>query len=331
MQRRALAIAATIGLLSTSTVRAGAAEPPPFSHMEMMVMQAAKAGAETLPDLPGTGPYAAIKEVDATLPDHVVYRPRDLDRLKQRKLAILLWGNGGCSADGASARGHLLEIASHGYLVIAPGHIYSGPGALPPPASSATAQPEHLGVATTSADVLAGLDWALAEAKRPGSRYYNRIDPALVAVAGHSCGGLQALQVAADPRVAVVIIHNSGMFVGDKQMINGIVSDKAQLKKLHTPVLYILGGPRDVAWRNGNDDFDRIDQVPAFLAERQVGHGGTFSEPYGGSVAQVAVDWLEWQLRGDQAAGRTFTGPVCRLCTAPEWEVRRKGLDAFTF
>ena len=28
-------------------------------------------------------------------------------------------GNGGCSDDGASSRSHLLEIASHGYLVIA--------------------------------------------------------------------------------------------------------------------------------------------------------------------------------------------------------------------
>lgn len=323
MKRHFLRIAA---LTAVATALCAAA-PPPFSPYEMIVMQAAKAGAETLPDLPGTGPYAAIKEMDPSLPDHVIYRPRDIDAVGQHKLGIMLWGNGGCSADGASARNHLLEIASHGYLVIAPGHIYSGPGASPAPARG---DPRQMSVATSAADVLAGLDWALAEAKKPASRYYNRINPAMVAVAGHSCGGLQALQVAADPRISAVIIHNSGMFVGDAQLINGIVSDKALLKKLHTPVLYVLGGPRDVAWPNGSDDFNRIDQVPAFLAERQVGHGGTFAEPYGGSVAQVAVDWLEWQLRGDEAAGRTFTGPACRLCIAPEWTVRRKGLPAFT-
>jgi len=59
----------------------------------------------------------------------VVYRPRDLDRLGKQKLAILVWGNGGCTEDGASARQHLLEIASHGYLVVALGSILSGPQA----------------------------------------------------------------------------------------------------------------------------------------------------------------------------------------------------------
>jgi hypothetical protein len=36
------------------------------------------------------------------------------------------WSNGRCSDDGASNRFHLLEIASHGYLVIASGRILSG-------------------------------------------------------------------------------------------------------------------------------------------------------------------------------------------------------------
>jgi hypothetical protein len=47
------------------------------------------------------------------------------------KLGVVAWGNGGCSDDGASSRFHLLEIASHGYLVIASGRILSGPGAPP--------------------------------------------------------------------------------------------------------------------------------------------------------------------------------------------------------
>jgi hypothetical protein len=46
----------------------------------------------------------------------------------EQKLGVVAWGNGGCSADGASAGFPLLELASHGYLVIASGHILSGPG-----------------------------------------------------------------------------------------------------------------------------------------------------------------------------------------------------------
>jgi hypothetical protein len=44
---------------------------------------------------------------------------------------VVAWGIGGCSDDGANRRFHLLEIASHGYLVIASGRILSGPAAPP--------------------------------------------------------------------------------------------------------------------------------------------------------------------------------------------------------
>ncbi|NTS65531.1 hypothetical protein HRV97_10195 [Sphingomonas sp. HHU CXW] len=90
--------------------------------------------ASALPDTPGSGPFSARKEMDATLPDHVIYRPADLSAAATRKLPIVVWGNGGCAGDGAGQRFHLLELASHGYLVIANGTIASGPGShrLPP-------------------------------------------------------------------------------------------------------------------------------------------------------------------------------------------------------
>ena len=81
------------------------------------------------PDEQGAGAYPALKEEDPGLPDQVIYRPLDLDALGDRKLGVVAWGNGGCSFDGASSRFHLLELASHGYLVIAGGRIFSGPGA----------------------------------------------------------------------------------------------------------------------------------------------------------------------------------------------------------
>src|SRR5262245_30017605 len=71
------------------------------------------------PDTLGTGRFPAIKEEVPSLPAHVVYRPKDLTALGAMKLGVVAWGNGGCSDDGASTRLHLLEIASHGYLVIA--------------------------------------------------------------------------------------------------------------------------------------------------------------------------------------------------------------------
>lgn len=286
-----------------------------------------RAAFAKMPDTPGTGPYPALKEVDPTLPDHVIYRPRDLAALKGNKLAVLVWGNGGCRDDGASARHHLAQIASHGYLAIAPGKILSGPGAQAVPRRPTDGSVEtRQGVATTYKDVLAGIDWAIAENSREGSPYKGRIDTAKIAVAGHSCGGLQAIQAGADPRIKTVIVHNSGVFTDGTNPIKGMTVDKSLLTKLHTPVLYVLGGKLDVAWVNGSDDFKRINHVPVAMLDAPVGHGGTFREANGGDVARFSVDWLEWQLRGDKRAAKTFKDPDCGLCDDPKWKLERKGM-----
>jgi len=73
------------------------------------------------------------------------------------------------------------------------------------------------------------------------------------------------------------------------------------------------------------DDFKRIDKVPAFVANLDVGHRGTFMDPNGGREASVAVSWLDWQLKGDQVAARRFIGAECGLCNDSEWKVERKG------
>ncbi|WP_262503866.1 hypothetical protein [Sphingosinithalassobacter sp. CS137] len=288
---------------------------------------ASRAAYNALPDTPGTGPYPAVMEVVPNLSDHVVYRPAALDALGGTRLPVLVWGNGGCVANGASARFHLAEIASHGYLVVAPGAILSGPRAAapPPPRRPDPATGTLPGVATTAEDVRGGIDWAIRENSRAGSPFEGRIDTGNVAVAGHSCGGLQALQVAGDPRVKTVIVHNSGVFTDGTNPIAGITVDKSLLETLHTPVLYVLGGEGDVAWPNGSDDYARITHVPAALVTGDVGHGGTFRQPNGGDVAQFSVDWLEWQLRGDVDAAKTFVGPECGLCASPTWTIERKG------
>jgi hypothetical protein len=76
------------------------------------------------------------------------------------------------------------------------------------------------------------------------------------------------------------------------------------------------------------DDFARIDHVPVAVANIDTGHGGTYWEPNGGAAAEVVVDWLEWQLRGDAEASRSFVGEECGLCADPGWTFESKGLDA---
>jgi len=315
--RRSLAFSALVLLGATAFGQA----PPP-----------APAG----PDTPGTGPYPAMKEEDASLADHVVYRPREITAMGNRKLGVVAWGNGGCSDDAASTRFHLLELASHGYLVIASGRVLSGPGAPPRPAQTAApnaappgpppaGQPRQLPPPKTStAQLTQAIDWALKENARAGSPYQGRIDPGQIAVSGFSCGGLQAIAAARDPRVRTAVFQNTGIFDAGASPMSGMTITKDALKDIHTPVIYILGGPTDIAYKNGMDDFQKINHVPVAVANIDKGHGGTYFQPNGGAAATVAVNWLQWQLRGDEKARAMFVGKDCGLCKDPEWKLEKK-------
>lgn len=279
----------------------------------------------SLPDTPGTGRFPALKETDPRLPGQVIYRPANLAGLGNTKLGVYAFGNGACTDDAAHTRLHLLEVASHGYLVIVPGAIYTGPDAIPRPASLPPAGPNA--VLTTHSQLAEAITWALAENTREGSPYFGKIDPRAIAVSGFSCGGLQALFNARDPRVRTVVIMNAGLFVEGETTMAGMTADKSLLKTIHTPILYVLGGETDIAYAAGMDDFERINHVPAAVANIDKGHGGTYWEPDGGVAAQVVVKWLDWQLRGDAAAGRMFTGRDCGLCRDPQWSLKTKGPD----
>jgi dienelactone hydrolase len=222
-----------------------------------------------------------------------------------------------------------------GILAIAPGRIRTGPGATVAPDADAprpTAGGKLPKPPTTSADLLSALDWALAQNADARSPYFNKVDPAAVATSGYSCGGLQALQIAADPRVKTLVVMNSGIFNDGTQGISGIDVSKSLLERIHTPTLYILGGETDIAYANGMDDFRRIRHVPAFVGNLiGVGHGGTYWQPNGGKAAAAVVAWLDWQLRGDARAGKTFVGKDCGLCRDPAGSsARRPGADGYS-
>ena len=307
-----------------TTLAAQQAAQPPAPPQPNPAALARQAELNKRPDTPGTGRFPAMKEEVASLPRHVVYRPKDLAGLGRTKLGVVAWGNGGCSDDGASSRFHLLEIASHGYLVIASGQIFSGPGALPREPRPAPPQGQLPPPRTKVSDLTDAVDWALAENQRKDSPYFGRIDRAQIAYSGWSCGGVQALQVAKDPRVKTLVIHNSGVLNNGPTTMTDISVGKEVLQTLHTPVIYIEGGPTDIAYENGMDDFKRITTVPAAIANLPVGHGGTFNEPNGGAAASVAVSWLNWQLRGDAQSAKRFIGEDCGLCKDAQWSLQRK-------
>jgi predicted alpha/beta-hydrolase family hydrolase len=261
----------------------------------------------------GTGPYKATMYAEASLPTHTVIRPTDLSPFNEKnKLPIIAWGNGACANSPWEHINFLSEVASHGFLVIAIG---------PMPLEGERGRGR-----SESSQLIDAIDWAIAQNNDRSSPLYNKIDIKKIAVSGMSCGGLQTLEVAPDPRVTTAIICNSGI-LGDGGGMAGMPPlKKDHLAKLHTPTLYILGGETDIAYNNGMDDFKRINHVPVFVANMDVGHGGTYSKPHGGEFAKVATAWYKWQLKGDNEAGKMFTGNPPGLAKDANWKVEKKNL-----
>jgi hypothetical protein len=261
----------------------------------------------------GTGAYKAIMYTDGSLPTHTVFRPEDLSVFgKKNKLPIIVWGNGACANSPWEHVNFLSEVASHGFLTIAIG---------PMPQEG-----ERGSGRSTSSQLLDAIDWAIAQNNDESGVFYNKIDISKVAVSGMSCGGLQTLEVAPDPRVTTAVVCNSGIIGNGGGMPGMPALKKDHLAKLHSPTLYLLGGESDIAYNNGMDDYKRINHVPVFVANMDVGHGGTYGQPHGGEFAIVATAWFNWQLKGDQQAGKMFAGNPCQLSQSSIWKVDKKNL-----
>ena len=286
------------------------------------VLNSARAQSTASPDKPtsrtiedgGTGPHKALMLTETTLATHTVFRPKDLTVFGEKnKLPIIAWGNGACANSPWEHVNFLSEVSSYGFFVIAIG---------PMPQEGERGRGR-----STSSQLTDAINWAIAQNNDKSSPYYNKIDVSKIAVSGMSCGGLQTLEVAPDPRVTTAVIYNSGILPDAGSGMAGMPAlTKDHLAKLHTPTLYVLGGEKDIAYNNGMDDYKRISHVPVFVANMDVGHGGTYGQPHGGEFAKLATAWYQWQLKGDKDAGKLFTGAPSGLSKNSGWRVEKKNI-----
>lgn len=322
----------------------------------------------------GRGPYKAVLIGDPSLPTHTLYRPRDLTSFgPSRPLPVMAFANGGCRDSSGEFRNFLTDIASYGYLVIAIG----------PASNAATEGSEDELSITRSSQLIDAINWAARQNDLAGSPYEHKLALNEVAVAGQSCGGMQAIEASADPRVKTTLVLNSssdivggphsgrpqvagasiaspsgpahlargeyghtggnlqGMMAGLTKMarrydpylppasFTGVhMPDSARaLEHLHAPMLYLSGGPSDIAYFGAQHDFRAIDGLPVAWLNENVGHyPGTYRHPHGGDFAVAAVAWLDWRLK-DMAEGRQmFLGPHCGLCKNPKWKIELKNM-----
>jgi hypothetical protein len=276
---------------------------------------------------PGSGAFPAMSEVDPGLPTHTIFRPANLDALGGVRLPVLAWANGGCANSPRGFEPFLAEIASHGFLVIAIG----------------TVQPQQ--GQTSYKQLTQAIDWAAAQNAQQGGKYTGKLDLSKVAVAGQSCGGLQAIEASFDPRVTTTLVCNSGIINAQSGAPAGapgrgapgggapggggaplmpVATTKDMLQRLRTPMFYMIGGSSDIAYPNATDDFSRIEKAPVVMLNHDVGHGGTYRQANGGEFGKAAVAWLKWQLKGDQTAKKMFIGSDCGFCSNSVWKIQLK-------
>ena len=280
---------------------------------QMMVPTLAQ-GAENNPkavkhiDNGGSGAFKSVAVSEETLPGVVVYRPQDLywAATREKALPILIWGNGACVDTSIDYERMLIELASKGYMVVAVGDIQF---------EKKDRKDNH-----TSSDMLAqAIDWVKTQAADKKSIYYGNVDTTKIAAAGHSCGGAQVLANAANPDIKTCLILNAGM--GDIEMAG---ASKESLTKLHTPMLYLTGGPEDVAYNNAQFDYERINHVPVVYADMSTaGHGGTYWQPGGGDFGRMVEAWLDWNLKDKEENKRIFIQGD--LSSFPGWTIKSKG------
>jgi hypothetical protein len=258
----------------------------------------------------GTGPHKVTVETNADtgIKEGTIFRPTDLGG--DEKYPIFVWGEGGCSENGLSNSAAMGEIASHGYFVIADGV---------PNGSASRSQTND--VVAMGKPLIAYIDWAIAENEKPCSAYYHALDTTKIAANGFSCGGLMSEGTAADPRITTFGINSSGT----------LSSSNAFYMSVHTPVLVVLGGSGDVAYQNGERDYDNISKLgkqPIMLFSKALGHGGDLFSSHGGDFTKIDVAWLNWWLKGDEGAtGKgVLVGSGCTYCTDSAWEVKSANL-----
>jgi hypothetical protein len=253
-------------------------------------------------DTPPTGPYKVTIEIDPGLPTQTEYRPELKGDIKY---PIVAWGEGGCVNNSLIMVQFLYDVASNGFLIVADG------------TDNATPTPQ-----TASGDMQkAAITWAIKENERPCSQYYHKLDTTKVAAMGQSCGGLMTYYAAGDPRLTTIVIWNSGLFA----------VDQAVYDSLHLPMAYFLGGTTDIAYANGDRDYNNISptaKFPIFYGNLDVGHNGTYNQDNGGEFARVGEAWLRWQLMGDQGATgkEMFVGKNCGLCNT-DWVIKKTNME----
>jgi len=265
------------------------------------------------PQLAASAPYPVTREAAEGLANFTVFRPANLQAVAEPGAPVVLWANGACKLSHYSYMGYLTGLAQAGYIVVA----YGGP-----------AETDSAGANVDPRRLIPALDWLETAAAQ--TQLGEGMDATRVAVAGTSCGGLEALFAARDPRVDAVLGLNTGFPETKSELLGG---DTADVDPVKVPTMLVNGGPGDVAYQNSIRNYERLSTPAVLLSNELAGHSGFVwgglsegqpNTPMLVDAIRFSSGWLDLVLKGDEGAGGLFLGDACDYCTREHWSVRAK-------
>jgi hypothetical protein len=249
-----------------------------------------------------------MKVTDA--PTFNVTRPMDLSVLDGQPLPVVVWANGGCFRSDFTWSPLFERWAKAGFVVL----TLTGTGGEDDIAGmlSQTSKREHAQL----------IDWVIQQ--NESGEYAGKLDTTKIVVAGNSCGGVTALEVAgSDERPAAVFVLSGSSAVGS---VNTQV-----MQNVKVPVGYIVGGDEDIAGANAKGDYEAMNEgLPAMIVHRREGDHQTVSTDTEilPENAEISLNWMDLALYGTKAAHVALTSPnVCDGCTPGDWKLESKNLE----
>ncbi|CAI6333614.1 unnamed protein product [Periconia digitata] len=232
----------------------------------------------------GTGPYKSIYYEDPSLPEHTIFMPAQPPT--DKKMPVVLWGNGQCYGDGLAYGGFLSQVASYGIVVIANGWV------------STSSRNKYQGDITKNLAYLTdSITWIQGKAGQAGN--FSTVDAAALGVAGHSCGGYQTIEMRKDSRVKMLAPF-------------GYFTEQAQwAADIKVPVGAFVGEyDTSIALPQLRGGWPRLPaSTPGWWGTYpRTDHGGTFDQANGGVWAVSLARWILFTLTGDAESGQYFKG-----------------------
>jgi hypothetical protein len=291
--------AATVVLADATAVLADATAVPADATTDASVgADAASAALPITGTLPAItdpwqpGPFTPVTDTGVGPDgDGLLYHP-DLNEAADVRLPIVIFDGNPHFVDNDLYRPSVEHLASHGFAV-------------------------YLARATESGtEILAAIDWMIAENVSADSALYQRLDPDRIAAGGHSLGSHATIAVGDDPRLRTTF-HSAGEPLQPYEAVT----------TLHAPAVFFcidvnLLGSEPSAYSVCRPGFEQL-HAPALRAVLT----GWAPDSVEGNALGVFAGWLRWQLADDVTMKAMFLGEDCALCTRPQWSVEQHGLQ----